>query len=198
MKSKVKNLRNLMAGILLGLPFISFASGDINVVAMEEKNEMEKIKVEIPELFDLNVSIIDNEGRVLYNETLKKGSKTALVYNLSQLEDGTYTFLSSGGHQEITKMIEVKDNRINVIDKVVKNKPIFILNDNLLKINYLNKNIDDIKISLNDEISVYYDKTIEDKLVFNKTIDISNLRKGNYYVSLNVGDDQHNFYFDVF
>jgi hypothetical protein len=198
MKTIVKNLKSLFVGLIVGLPIISFASGDISVVEVRDEVEMEKIKVEVPQLFDLDVSITDTEGRILYSETLDKGSKRAIVYNLSKLDDGEYTFLSKAGHQEVTKILEVKDEQLKVVSKEIENKPIFNVKNDMVLINYLNDKNKDIKISLEDNISIYYTKEMGTDIDFRKAIDISKLSRGAYYVVLDIGDDQHTYHFDVF
>ena len=198
MKTIENNLKRLFVAVLIGLPTMTFASGDISVVAEEKSNEMNKIQVEIPSTMDLDISIIDYKGRLIYSETIEKNSRPALLYNLSNLENGEYTFVTKAGHQTVVKNVEVRDKKIEVLDKKTEFKPVFLVENNMLKINYLNKSLEDVKITLEDGSKLYYDKKMKADMNFQKAVDISNLNRGTYYVSLEAGDEQHTFNFDVF
>ncbi len=197
MKTSKNNLKKLLSLILVGFPLLSFASGDINIVKEKDSGELKRIKIEIPELFDLDVTIYDEKGQTIYFNSFEKNSKSSQIFNFSQLENGEYTIISKGGFQTITKTLLVKDNNFEVLEKSVEISPLFELKNNLLTVNYLNKNKNDIIINIENNSNVIYSEKINGKLDFNKAIDVSNLSRGSYYISLNVNNKIHGYSFNI-
>ena len=74
-------------------------------VSVSPSNTEAKVKVQVvePRLQDISVNVADAEGTIVYQELIRASTTYGKVYDLSNLDDGIYTFTSIGDYIITTK-----------------------------------------------------------------------------------------------
>jgi hypothetical protein len=65
----------------------------------------------------------------------------------------------------------------------------------VLKVNYLNKSVEDISISLSDATQEFYREKGDNSLSYGKMLNLENLPSGAYYLTFPTGDNVYYYSF---
>ncbi len=137
---------------------------------------------------DLEVSIISEDGLTIFSETLKE-FKPSRKYNLKYLTAGNYSIKLSDDYKIITYTINVNNSDvvINEDEKVVF-RPFIKYSKDAIDINVLALG-NEVNISLIDANGneIFNEKRENEKTIA-KRLNISELRSGEYSVSVKVND----------
>jgi hypothetical protein len=155
------------------------------------------IQVAASESVDAYVTISDNYGTLVYGDRINSKTSSAKIFDFSNMKEGTYIIETESDYVDIKKKVVVNNSAIEVISKERSYKPIFIIKDDLLKINYLNKNMKDIELTLENSSKVFFEGKDDAQLSYQKLLDISTLFNGQYYARLEVGDETFYYYFNI-
>ncbi|WP_236970508.1 T9SS type A sorting domain-containing protein [Membranihabitans marinus] len=145
---------------------------------------------------DVEVSIIDNFGRIVHHDNISADYSKLKRYNLDQLEAGIYNVKIEDELKEVVYTVLV--NRTNIAlmtDKLVTYKPVVNVSDNKVDINILtlNKNVE---VELYDvEGFSLYSEVKKNAPKYARRLDISDLPKGNYTVQIKFNDEMYNHSF---
>ena len=113
MKALAK-FRNLVALILLaGLPTIVVATEGTTVPVVESKEEDKDLSMElsVPSNIDTYVSVLDQEGNIVYDDNLWKNTKAGKTYDFSKVKDGVYTLIAKTEYKSDEKKFLICLNR---------------------------------------------------------------------------------------
>jgi hypothetical protein len=194
MKTRIIRKSGLVFLATASLSISSRASGDINVSAVKESSKA-IVEIEVPTQDDVNVSLMDPNGKVVHYDVISKNSEYGKVFDFSQVNDGVYTFVTKAGYITTTKTIELDNNSISILNKEYSYDPIFIVDGDFLKVSFLNKSTEEISISLEDSKKEYFKDQGDNSLAYGKMINIKNLPSGEYILALAVGDKEYNYRF---
>jgi hypothetical protein len=122
---------------------------------------------------------------------------TTKVYDFSNLRDGIYTFESKSENMNITKKIGVEGSKVEILSKESEFKPIFSVENDELRVNFLNQNMEDVEFSIESTAEVFYQENEGNEMNFQKKFNISNLWLGDYYAKLKVAGNTYYHYFNV-
>ncbi len=195
----MKTINSLIAVAVLGLSTILFAGNAYAFLEVTPLNMMDKAVVKVVFPNDQNSFIIaDSEGKIILRETIKKGSSTAKIYNFSNVDDGIYTLYSTIEYGIATTKIMVKNSSIEVISNEVDYKPVFIIKDNHLLVNYLNLEQEEIEMVIYNSNAELYRSTEGNSQVYQKKFHFSHHERGEYFATITVGRKNytHSFYID--
>ncbi len=142
------------------------------------------VKITVPENGTSKLYIYDPEGYLIHNETIKPGSDNSKVYDVSNLEDGVYSFTSEMDFFTTYKKIKVESSTIEVISKLVEYRPVFSVKGDYLLINFLNLDQDDLEIVIESYDRIYHRGDLENTATYHKAFDIRNLSRGEYFATL--------------
>ena len=129
---KITNISKLVLSVGLALSTLSFSYAKEEGTEKKEAKAAKafdaslyrvantnKVKLAIDKMPDANVTIIlrDNHGKVIYQEVLRKNSEDLYrrVFDLEDVDEGTYYFVMMGKNTKITKKVEVSSSTTKVI-----------------------------------------------------------------------------------
>lgn len=198
----MKKMRLFISGVtcllmVFGISATTYASGDVKVVRTPVDSKS-KLHVQVPETYDLSVFITDESGVTVYADYLKAKSSPGKLYNLANLEDGKYTITTEAAHQTVIKSFNIKDGEIVSSGKLKDFEPYFSKKNNKLIVNYLNENMKDISLTIEDDYRIYLEDKSENKLAYGKIVNTENMPRGYYTVTLEAGENIYKYYFDKF
>jgi hypothetical protein len=174
----------------------SFAT---DAVTVSTNNTSKKVKVSVtqPRLFDISVRVADDKGYIIHHDNIKAETKFGKVYDLSNLENGIYTISSSSGLITTTKKIEVEGSSTREIGEETTYKPYFVLKNNYLEIQLLNREQENIEITIDGFETIHHERYAGNNQVFGKKLDVSSLPRGEYSAEVKVGKKSHYHRFKI-
>jgi hypothetical protein len=140
----------------------------------------------------VSIVIADAQGNVLASELVKNTPNFVKRYNMSQLENGTYTLTVTKKTIRTVQPFEIKDNSLEIseIEKKEKFLPVVHFNKDKLDVNVLLGNYSNITVTIIDNEGR---KVSEDKnyvvLDLHKRYDLTKLPRGVYMVEVMAGDE---------
>lgn len=164
---------------------------DAVTMSTSETEKTVKVQVIEPRLQDISVHVADAEGKVIYQEDIRARTTYGKVYDLSNLEDGVYTFTSDGEYISTTKKIEVEGSTAKEISKEATYKPVITLKGDYLKVNYFNKGQEDIEFSIEGSGEIFHESDGSNEVAYGEMLDVSQMPSGNYYARLKIGNKEY-------
>jgi len=196
----MKTIKSLFVVAVFSLSTICFAGNGDTFLEVIPLNKMDKanVQVVVPNNQRTFIYITDPESRVILQETIKKGSSTAKIYDFSNVDDGIYTLNSKTDQANVTKTIMVENSSIKVISSEVEYKPAFIIKENSLLVNYLNLEQEEIEMVIyNSYNTEFYKSTEGNSQVFQKKFDVSNMERGEYFAMIKVSGKNYIHSFNI-
>ena len=200
-----KSLKTVLAlFIMAGLSLSASASSDptsITVTSAAEKTAA-SMTINVSSDMDTYVSVLDQEGTMIYSDMVSRDEKPGKMYDFSEVENGVYTFKSVTEHKMVETTFVIEKNELKVLDEKTRYRPVFWIEDDILLISYMNLEQDDIYISVQDELSVadesnlYYEEITESDMSYERIFDIQNLSEGEYTITLKSGENTYKYFFD--
>lgn len=168
----------------------AFATDAVTVSTSETEKKV-KVQVIEPGLQDISVHVADVAGKVIYQEDIRARTTYGKVYDLSNLEDGVYTFTSDGEYISTTKKIEVEGSTAREISKEATFKPVITLKGDYLKVNYFNKGQEDIEFTIEGSGEIFHESDGGNEVAYGKMLDVSQMPSGSYYARLKIGNKEY-------
>jgi hypothetical protein len=173
----------------------AFATDGVTVSPSSTEAKV-KVQVAEPRMQDISVYVADAEGTIIYQEDIQARTTYGKVYDLSELDDGIYTFTSRGEYITTTKKIKVEGLSARELSKEATYKPVISLEDNYLKVNYFNKNQEDIEFSIESSGAVFHESDVNNDIAYGKMLNVSKMPPGKYYAKLKVGNKDYYHQFE--
>ena len=166
-----------------------FASGNLKVNMSQAESEnavVEATNVKM-ELYEIEV---ENEyGESVYSKTTEAKADYKRKYDFSALEDGTYFLNVKYGNEFYQKRFDLKSGDIKVISERRVVEPFFIQKDDKVKMSYLNYPQDEMSIYIYDDKGLLHEQELKNTFAVHKSIDLSELRSGDYKIVFASGLD---------
>ena len=156
-----------------------------------------RVELQRPKSLDVSIFVTDIDGRVLHEETIKSQKSYGRVYDFTNLQDGKYTIISNDDYITTTTEVEVIKSDVEVLSNEVEYKPVFSSKEGLLKVNYLNIKSEDLKFTIENDNSVFYESADGNNISYSKILNISKMLPGDYYAKVEAGDKTYSYYFYV-
>ena len=191
----MRTIKSVLITTTIGVSslFITGNAFATDAVTVSTSDTEKKVKVQViePRLQDISVHVANDQGKVIYQEDIRASTTYGKVYDLSDLEDGVYTFTSDGEIITTTKKIQVEGSTAREISKEATYKPVFTLKDNLLKVNYFNKGQENIEFMIQGSGNIFHESKGGNDIVYGKMLDVTRMPPGNYYARLKVGNKEY-------
>lgn len=140
------------------------------------------------------VSITDEYGKVVYyKRSKKKSADYKQIFNLSQLNNGSYEFKLRAGSNSIKKELSIDDGKICVKKESVEIEPYFAFENNLVKVSYLNFTKEDVKVDVYQDRKLVFTSKLGKDFLMHRALDMSELKKGNYDLVLANANNEYWF-----
>jgi hypothetical protein len=166
-----------------------FASGNLKVNM--SKTEAEKAVVEANnvklELFEIEVK--DEFGDLIFSKKTEAQADYRRKYDFSGLEDGTYFLNVKHGDEYYQKRFRLERGDVEVISERKVVEPFFVQKGDKVKMSYLNFPQEEMSIHVYDNSGLLHEQTLENEFAVHKSIDLSELRSGDYRIVFATGFD---------
>ena len=175
-----------------------FASGNLRVNIASGSKDMASVDISNIKKSTFEIEVTDNDGEVVfYKETKAPATNYKRTYDFSRLEDGTYFFTVKIDNESTKTKFQIESGQVNVMEERKMVDPVFVFDNNELKLTYLNFSEESSTLIVYDDSrNEIYEKDLKSDFVTQHGIDFSKSKKGNYEVVLSSGNEVHSY--DVF
>ena len=184
-------MKKVLKRVLLVAVMISalIANGSNVTASVNENSKTFNLKIENSD-GELNISIIDTEGVILHTEKYE-GMNYSKSFDFKTLPNGRYYFEVEGVTKVNMIPVEVSSKGVKIIETTEKVyfKPIIRKKDDKIFISKLNLTNEVLKVSLYDENkNIIYKGEMKGGLYLSKTLNIKNIKSGDYFLVLKSSD----------
>ena len=187
-------MKNLFKfSLVLGVALVTMnvhASGiDFSLGVKKEQGRV--ISFVISETNKLDLSIYDTEGKLIHSEIVDSQTVINRTYDLNALPEGIYYLVAESEYKISKYKISIVGAIANLSEIAIENelKPIFIEQDGLVKLSFLNLNEVPTYIKIyNQANDLVYDSGKLMNQSIAKTFDIYNLQNEEYTFVVTVSD----------
>ena len=171
--------------------------------ANENANDVSAKVITVLKFSDVNkghqYTIIDNEGVVLFKETIERNGSFSKKFDFTALNEGSYTVELEKDFEIIVTPFIIQSKNVVFLDSKVTTvfKPVVRSRDNQLLVSQMSLNEQPLKIELyyNDEL-ILKDE-LKGKSVLSQVYRLSANEKGDYYVRLESGKRVYKKSFEI-
>lgn len=180
---------NLLIAVLTILSSAVFASGNLKVnvsQAESEKAIVEATNLKM-ELFEIEVK--DEFGEPIFRKTTEATADYKRKYDFSALEDGIYFLNIKHGNEFYQKRLELKSGKVEILNERKVLEPFFVQKGDKVKMSYLNYPMDEMSIHVYDDKGLLHEQKLKNEFAVHKSIDLSDVRPGEYRIVFASGFD---------
>lgn len=143
------------------------------------------------------LSIEDINGDVLYYREGNIDNKTfSKMYDFKNLENGDYKVVVNNKFGEKEVFFKVEDNEIFVVKDMGDIKPFFAVEDDVLKLSYLNHTLGNIELTIINADGATFKTRLGDHYSITAGFSIAGLENGEYTAYLSDGSNTFNYNFE--
>lgn len=161
----------------------------MNIIPLEDSKTLVAVSQITPTLNE--ISIISEDGRTVYfKQSKKETAGYRQIFDLSNLEDGAYTVKLKAGTATVKREMQINDGTISVAAQKSELDPFFVLENNIVKVSYLNFEEKDVVVSVYNNRNLIHKSELGNEFTIHRGINISKLEKGDYEIMLaNAGNE---------
>ncbi|NJB70625.1 hypothetical protein GGR42_001087 [Saonia flava] len=140
---------------------------------------------------ETTVKLIDTKEAVIYFEKVANKNYDK-KFNVSQLENGSYTLKVENSLKVIAYSINIEDGLVNVLEVKENVKPIFRSKENMVYVNLLNLDKKSVEIKVYDsENRLVFGETLNNEMLVEKAFNFENALKDSYTVVVKDSNDTY-------
>lgn len=188
---KTKQLTVLLLAVAFALSATAKEIPRMNVVAVDKTKTL--IAAVTNPKVSAEVSVIAEDGEIVYYKKTKAAPEFRSVLDLSELKNGTYTMKLKTGKEYAQRKVELKDGTVRVLNLKQEVKPFFAYDGDMLKLSYLNVNKNDVSVSVYNGSKLVYELYLGDRVNINRAFDVSKMVKGKYDFVLAGNNQTYNY-----
>jgi hypothetical protein len=141
---------------------------------------------------DARLKFIDEQGNVIFSESLADKAEYLKRFNLNSLEIGTYFLEVEDAIKETEYTILVEDTGISIENKLEKKKPVFSNKDGMVYLNLLNLSKEEVEIKVYDnDDRVVFTQVFENEELIEKAFNFKNAHVGQYRIMVKNLNDKY-------
>ncbi len=143
----------------------------------------------------VNLTIKDSEGNTIYYKSTRRPvSDLRQLYDISNLENGTYLFQVGVNDYKISRKVTINQDQLSVSEPVFFYPPLIKINDRLLDIIYLNQGLELLTLKIYKGNELVYTTGLGDQFVVKNRFDMGKLPSGSYQIVLETGTEVFPYY----
>lgn len=143
----------------------------------------------------VNLTIKDSEGNTIYYKSTRRPvSDLRQLYDISNLENGTYLFQVGVNDYKISRKVTINQDQLSVSEPVFFYPPLIKINDRLLDIIYLNQGLELLTLKIYKGNELVYTTGLGDQFVVKNRFDMGKLPSGSYQIILETGTEVFPYY----
>ena len=174
-----------------------FAAGNLRVNILPVSGKKAVIAVLTCCNSNYNISIINEEGRIVYSkEDLEPIEDYLHEFDLTQLQDGKYKVKVMSQDITTERKFRKTIDGVKVGKEITTIKPYFGYKDGILRCTYLNFPKDNLMLYFLKGNKLLYSKELDKTFNVTEGMNLSRLESGNYEVILTAGDKEYSFLVD--
>lgn len=193
----MKTIRTIFTVLLATFAVNALVASEGNLVVNFESTDTDFAIVEMSsnKVSEFNVDITDAYGVKLYSsKTVTPTSVMKKKYDFSDLDDGTYLFKVKVDKETTTKVLEIENGEVELVESRKSIDPLFHKDDKMLNLTYLNFQEEDVKLYVYDSNrTLLAESKLGNDIAIHKSVDISKLRYGLYEVVITNDRDVYGY-----
>lgn len=137
----------------------------------------------------VSVLTVENSSgdEVFYRKGLFDEKAYSKIFDFKYLEDGNYKIIVKNQFGESSVPFSVIDNVLVVTQSEEDVTPYMNIEDDILKISYLNENLSDVILSVYEGNDKIFNKTLGNNFSINSALSLARLERGEYSIALSNG-----------
>ena len=179
---------------------ITRASETLQVEVVPGQKNKTEVDVHTAPNVPIVVKLEDIYGGVVYSDKEKSAKYDfKKLYDLSQLPDGTYTFVVQVGDKNSLNNIEVKNGKVLITGREEQLAPEFKLEGKFLEFTYSNIEDKEVRLLLYDKDNAYwvFQESLIPEYDIKQALNLSKLHSGKYMAVLISGKSYYNYDFEL-
>ncbi len=192
----MKTLKNVMIAVVLMFGVQALTASNVKI----KTNGNTSVVIEVTKnSVDENIKIFDNEGHVLFYETIKNESYLK-VFKMDNLPSGKYFVQYENESKVNTAVVEKTIDGELITSDILKIsfKPIVKQNGNVLSVGFTNPKLNAVEISIQD-LDGYEVVELDNlnELLIRKNFNTKKLPQGEYTINVRSGKDSFTQIIDI-
>ncbi|MBN1769010.1 MAG: hypothetical protein JXR50_13395 [Prolixibacteraceae bacterium] len=185
-----------VAVVLVALIAAKATAGESPNVKMLPHSTERAVVVINTDNINSEVSIEDLEGSVVYyEEGLINDKVYSKIFDFKNLEDGEYRLKVKNSFGENEVLFKVANNNIEVVKEAISTTPFFKVEDNMLKLSYLNHSLSNAYLTIFNEEGEIFKTELGKDFSINAGFDLKQLETGNYMASFGSNEKSYSYSF---
>ena len=166
----------------------------MNVIQLSDETALIAIANENPAFFEVSIETA-NGDLIYYKESTKEITDLRQVIDYSNLDNGSYALKLKVNDTYLSTAFDINNKAIKVGETKTKYAPHYAFNDDILKLSYLNFDLENVKFKIYNEGELVFENKLGKDFVVAAGYDLSKLEKGKYQVELTSMSNQ--FTYDI-
>jgi hypothetical protein len=198
----MKAINNLQACLLGAIVFIAGgteARAFENIeVSIEDNSKVVQLKMNNSTWQSIDLVLLNERDRVIHEDHIGNLSSLEQSFDFNDLDDGTYTLVSSMEQMRYNKVLEVRESQVSMTDSYYTFSPKFKMEGDKILVHYLFEGDRDISVSIEKNEDTIFDSFFDNnEKLFSKAFAIDELASGAYTMRLVSQDDFYSYEFEV-
>lgn len=177
--------------LILATGVIATETPKMNVVAVDDTKTL-VAAVTDPHVAT-EISLINEEGDVVYYKRSKAANRFKTLLNLSHLESGNYTVMLETGKKFSKRQLQINDGRVSVLKNTPELKPVFAYDGDKLLVSFLNTNLKDVSMLVYNGSKLVFESELGDEMAIHRAFDVSKMVKGEYSFVLDGAEKSYSY-----
>lgn len=179
----------LLVAVFTILATAVFASGNLKVNMSKTNSKNALVEASNANFNKFVIELKDEFGEMIFSKETEVQADYKKEYNFSRLGDGTYFLEINHGNEYLRKRFELKNGEVEVISQRKVVNPVFIQKGDEVKMSYLNFPHDEMSVYVYDDSDLLHEQKFKTEFAVHKSIDLSELRPGDYRIVFASGFD---------
>lgn len=185
-----------VAVVLVALIAAKATAGESPNVKMLPHSTERAVVVINTDNINSEVSIEDLNGSVVYyEEGLISDKIYSKIFDFKNLEDGEYRLKVKNNFGENEVLFKVANNNIKIVKEAISTTPYFKVEDNMLKLSYLNHSLSNAYLTIYNEEGEIFKTELGKDFSINAGFDLKQLETGNYMASFGSNEKSYSYSF---
>ena len=190
---KTKNFMLTALALVVAITVSATKIPTLNVIPVENQKALVAFENSHPS--DVELSIRNKSGEVLYyKKSQAPVENMRMVFNFMELKDGVYNVCLEVNNCKISREITVSEHQLKQVGAQVRAfSPYCTLEDNLLKVSFLNNAQKNVYMTIYNEGKYVAGRKLGREMCIQKAFDFSKLESGQYEIVFNGNNEEYIF-----
>lgn len=175
---KTKKFAFVLLALAFSIGAFATETPKMNIVTVDDSKAIVTAVTDSRESSE--ISIISENGTIVYSKSAKAAAGFRSVFDLSKLEDGMYTVKLKTGTATVKSELEVGKGKVQVNSTKTEFEPYFSYNEKLLKVSFLNFDYKDISLLVYNNGELVFQTKLGNDFNIQHAFDVSKMVEGNF------------------